>query len=46
MRDPPGEVFRYNNGAFVVLALPAERAAGTGFHELVADRVCVPAGSG
>jgi CubicO group peptidase (beta-lactamase class C family) len=27
-----------------VLALLAERAAGTGFHDLVADRVCRPAG--
>lgn len=40
----PGERFSYNNGGFVVLALIAERASGTGFHDLVRDRVCVPAG--
>jgi CubicO group peptidase (beta-lactamase class C family) len=44
MHDAPGEVFRYNNGAFVVLALLAERAAGAGFHELVEQRVCRTAG--
>lgn len=41
---PPGERFAYNNGGFVVLALLAERAAGRGFHELVVERVCRPAG--
>jgi CubicO group peptidase (beta-lactamase class C family) len=40
----PDERFAYNNGGFVVLALIAERASGTGFHELVHDRVCAPAG--
>ena len=40
----PGERFAYNNGGYVVLALLAERAAGTGFHELVTDLVCRPAG--
>jgi CubicO group peptidase (beta-lactamase class C family) len=44
MRFPPGTDFRYNNGAFVVLALIAERAAGVPFHDLVAQRVCGPAG--
>jgi len=44
MRFPPGTDFRYNNGAFVVLAVIAERAAGIPFHDLVAQRVCVPAG--
>jgi CubicO group peptidase (beta-lactamase class C family) len=43
-RDPPGEVFAYCNGGFVVLAVLAERASGTPFHELVARRVCQPAG--
>ena len=43
-RFPPGTDFRYNNGAFVVLALIAERAAGVPFHDLVAQRVCAPAG--
>ena len=41
---PPGERFAYNNGAYVVLALIAERTAGTPFHELVRRRVCDPAG--
>ncbi len=40
----PGERFAYNNGGFVVLALIAERASGVEFHELVRQRVCVPAG--
>jgi CubicO group peptidase (beta-lactamase class C family) len=41
---PPGERFAYNNGAFVVLALLAERASATPFHALVAERICRPAG--
>ena len=41
---PPGEQFSYCNGGFVVLALVAERVSGTQFHELVAERVCKPAG--
>lgn len=40
----PGERFAYNNGAFVVLALIAERVSDTPFPELVRTRVCVPAG--
>lgn len=40
----PGERFSYCNGGFVVLALLAERAAGVPFHDLVHQRVCVPAG--
>ena len=40
----PGVLFEYNNGAFVVLALLAERVAGVPFHELVAARVWDPAG--
>ncbi|HEY3610332.1 MAG TPA: serine hydrolase domain-containing protein [Pseudonocardiaceae bacterium] len=40
---PPGERFSYNNGAFVVLALIAERAGGTPYHELVQERVLTPA---
>jgi CubicO group peptidase (beta-lactamase class C family) len=43
-RDPPGAVFTYCNGGFVVLAVLAERASGAPFHELVAQRVCQPAG--
>jgi CubicO group peptidase (beta-lactamase class C family) len=41
---PPGERFAYCNGGYVVLALIAERAAGTPFHDLVHDAVCAPAG--
>ena len=40
----PGERFSYCNGGYVVLALLAERASGTPFHELVVQRVCEPAG--
>ncbi|MEQ0559301.1 serine hydrolase domain-containing protein [Amycolatopsis sp. NEAU-NG30] len=43
-RCPPGQEFRYNNGAFVVLGLIAERISGIPFATLVRDRVCVPAG--
>jgi len=38
------ERFSYCNGGFVVLALIAERASGVPFHDLVAQRVCEPAG--
>ena len=44
MKFRPGERFSYCNGGFVVLALLAERASGTAFHELVLRRVCEPAG--
>jgi CubicO group peptidase (beta-lactamase class C family) len=40
----PEDRFAYNNGGFVVLALIAERAASVPFHDLVEQRVCVPAG--
>ncbi len=40
----PGERFSYCNGGYVLLALIAERASGTPFHELVEQRVCEPAG--
>jgi CubicO group peptidase (beta-lactamase class C family) len=40
----PDERFSYCNGGYVVLALIAERASGTPFHELVTQRVCGPAG--
>ena len=42
----PGTGFSYCNGGFVVLALIAERASGSPFHELVRQRVCEPAGHG
>jgi CubicO group peptidase (beta-lactamase class C family) len=38
-----GERFSYCNGGYVVLALIAERASGTSFHDLVAQRICEPA---
>lgn len=42
--SPPGTEFRYNNGAFAVLGLIAERIAGIPFTDLVHERVCGPAG--
>jgi CubicO group peptidase (beta-lactamase class C family) len=42
----PDERFAYSNGGYVVLALIAERASATRFHELVVQRVCEPAGMG
>ncbi|MGW5716011.1 serine hydrolase domain-containing protein [Amycolatopsis sp. NPDC003865] len=41
---PPGERFHYNNGAFVVLGLIAERIADIPFADLVRARVTEPAG--
>lgn len=41
---PAGQRFCYCNGGYVVLALIAERVAGTPFHDLVRRHVCVPAG--
>jgi CubicO group peptidase (beta-lactamase class C family) len=41
---PAGERFTYNNGAFVLAAILAERAAGSPYHQLVHDRVIAPAG--
>ena len=41
---PPGAEFSYCNQGYVVLALIAERASGVPFHELIAQRVCGPAG--
>lgn len=40
----PGSDFAYNNGAFCVLALLAERAAATPFHDLVRRQVIERAG--
>ncbi len=42
--SPAGEVFAYNNGGYVLLALLAERASGVGYHELVRSLVTQPAG--
>jgi CubicO group peptidase (beta-lactamase class C family) len=41
---PADSRFAYCNGGYIVLALIAERVAGTPFHELVRERVCEPAG--
>jgi len=43
-RSLPGKEFRYNNGAFAVLGLIAERVADRPFRDLVRERVCEPAG--
>jgi CubicO group peptidase (beta-lactamase class C family) len=39
-----GERFSYCNGAYVVLALIAERVSGRSYHDLVRELVCSPAG--
>jgi CubicO group peptidase (beta-lactamase class C family) len=41
---PPGDRFSYCNSGYVVLALVAERSAGTPFHDLVRKLVLGPAG--
>jgi CubicO group peptidase (beta-lactamase class C family) len=41
---PAGERFSYCNSGYVVLALIAERVSGVAFDQLVAERVCGPAG--
>ncbi|GCE78488.1 serine hydrolase domain-containing protein [Cellulomonas biazotea] len=41
---PAGERFSYCNGGYVLLALLAERASGTSYHDLVRRRVLGPAG--
>ncbi|WP_088319216.1 serine hydrolase domain-containing protein [Kineosporia sp. R_H_3] len=41
---PAGTRFAYNNAGYVLLALLAERAAGTPFHDLVRTLVTEPAG--
>jgi len=41
---PPGDRFGYCNSGYVILALLAERASGAGYHDLVQQRVCTPAG--
>ncbi len=41
---PAGTDFAYNNGAFVVLGIIAERVAGTPYGQLVTERVFAPAG--
>jgi CubicO group peptidase (beta-lactamase class C family) len=41
---PTGERFQYCNSGFVLLGVIAERVSGVPFYELVAQRVCEPAG--
>ena len=43
---PAGERFSYCNGGYVVLALVIERVTGRAFHDVLAERVCAPAGLG
>jgi CubicO group peptidase (beta-lactamase class C family) len=43
-RFEPGTRFVYNNGAYLVLALVAERASGRSYHELIDELVVRPAG--
>jgi CubicO group peptidase (beta-lactamase class C family) len=40
----PGEAFKYNNSAFVVLALIIERVSGASYFDFLAARVFAPAG--
>lgn len=44
MASAPGERFDYNNAAYVVLAVIAERVSGESFYSLVGRLVCSPAG--
>jgi CubicO group peptidase (beta-lactamase class C family) len=44
MKAVPGEGFAYCNSGYVILALLAERVAGTPFHVLVQEQVCRRAG--
>ncbi|HEY1177682.1 MAG TPA: serine hydrolase domain-containing protein [Phytomonospora sp.] len=41
---PAGTDFAYCNGGYILLALIAERVTGTGYHRLVEELVCEPAG--
>ncbi|MBG6135694.1 serine hydrolase domain-containing protein [Longispora fulva] len=41
---PAGTGFAYCNSGYVLLALIAERVTGTGYHQLVDELVCRPAG--
>ena len=49
LRRPPakfdaGTSFEYCNSGYVILALVVEVVTGRAFHDVVADRVCAPAG--
>jgi len=41
---PPGASFAYNNSGYVLLALLVEVLTGQGYHDVVQQRVCAPAG--
>ena len=43
-REPPGTVFRYNNGGYIMLSIAVEAVTGAPFHEVVVERVLGPAG--
>ena len=43
MKAPAGEQWAYNNGAYVLLSVLAERASGASYYHLMRDRVCAPA---
>ena len=43
-RSPPGAVFAYNNGAYVLLSIAIELATGRSYYDLVQERVLGPAG--
>jgi len=43
-RFVPGASFAYNNSGYVVLALLVEVLTGQGYHDVVQQRVCAPAG--
>lgn len=44
MKSVPGEQWAYNNSAFVLLSVLAERASGMSYYDLVRSRVCEAAG--
>jgi CubicO group peptidase (beta-lactamase class C family) len=44
MKSEVGERFAYCNGGYVVLALVIEAVTGSSYHDVVASRVCAPAG--
>jgi CubicO group peptidase (beta-lactamase class C family) len=43
-KSPPGSVFAYNNGGYVMLSVAVEIASGRSYYELVQERVLDPAG--
>ena len=43
-REPPGTVFRYNNGGYIMLSIAVEVLTGKPFHEAAQEHVLDPAG--